>query len=127
MTLAISTAHRAERNSASIALADAKTGSASLRIYDTEGGMLLAVRRLAKPCGSIDASGRIVLQAGGLNDLVQVSGAAGWATWCDGDDVPIAAGAVTDAAGAGPFKLAGSAGTALYAGGLVLLGDTLIG
>lgn len=125
--LAISTAHRAARNAASIALADAKTEAAQVLIYTADGGTLLAVRRLAKPCGTINGDGRIVLQAAVANDLVLASGSATWAAWCDGDGVPIAAGAVTDEAGEGPFKLGGTVGTALYAGGVVVLGSSLLG
>ena len=54
-------AHRAARNAASIALADTGAGVASIRLYDAEGGTLLAVRLLAKPCGAVNVGGRIEL------------------------------------------------------------------
>lgn len=116
----ISTAHRTVRNQATLDLANAGAGASSLRFYAAEGGALLATRTLAAPCGII-VDGRISLQPAPTLELVQVSGSITWATWCDGDGVAIAWGAVTDAAGVGPFRLAGTAGTAVYAGGIVTI------
>lgn len=122
MTLAITTAHRAARNAASIALADAGAGNSSIKLYTAEAGTLLAVRTLDKPCGSIvPATGRIALAGSASADLVLVSGITTWAAWCDGDGNVIASGAVTDGSGPGPFKLKGSSGTQLYEGGVVPL------
>ena len=123
----ISREHRIVRNAASIAIADAVAGASSVRVYDAQGGAMLGARTLAKPCGSITPEGRISLLSAAAQDLVQVTGAAAWAEWCDGSGTPIAWGAVTDEAGAGPFKLAGTAGTMLYAGGAVLLAGALLG
>jgi len=120
-TLTVTTAHRAARNQASIDLADAGAEAACIRLYSAAGGALLAVRRLAAPCGTLTAEGRIALQSAAANDLVLATGAATWAEWCSGDGAAIAAGAVTDAAGDGPFKLAGASGAMIYEGGLVLL------
>ena len=39
----------------------------------------------------------------------------------------MAAGTVTDQAGAGDFKLAGTSGTTIYQGGRVLLDDVILG
>ena len=125
--MTISVAHRAVRNAASIALADAVAGASSGRFYAAQGGALLGQRTLATPCGSINTEGRIVLIAAAAQDLVQVSGAATWAAWCDGAGTPIFWGLVTDEAGAGPFKLRGTSGTMLYAGGAVLLTGALLG
>lgn len=126
MSLAITTAHRAARNAASIAIADAGPGPSSVKLYTADGGTLLGSRTLAKPCGVITADGRIALQAAAVQDLVVASGAASWATWCDGGGAAIAAGAVTDEAGAGPFKLKGSTGTNVYEGGVVALDSTAL-
>ena len=123
----ISRDHRAARNGASISIADAVAGASSVRLYDAQGGLLLGVRTLAKPCGAITPEGRISLLSATAQDLVQVTGSAAWAEWCDGGGTPIAWGAVTDEAGAGPFKLAGTSGTMLYAGGAVLLAGALLG
>lgn len=117
----ITTAHRAARNQASLDLANTGTGPSSIKLYDGQGGALLAQRNLADPCGEITPEGRINLLPASTTELVQTTGAVAWAQWCDGDGVAIASGAVTDAAGAGPFKLAGTMGTMVYAGGVVAL------
>lgn len=69
--LAPTTAHRAARNAASIAMADTGAGVASIKLYAASGGTLLAVRQLAKPCGSVNAAGRIAL-AQAVADVVFV-------------------------------------------------------
>lgn len=136
-------AHRAARNAASIALADAGAGNASIKIYTFDGGTLLAVRALAKPCGAVrEADGRIALAQASADDLVLATGAATYATWCDASGTLIASGSVTDADGAtgapgsttpapggvGAFVLDGTGGgTQLYEGGIVRLTTALIG
>ena len=127
MTQLINTpSHRAARNAATIATADAGPGPSSIKLYTAEGGTLLGTRTLAKPCGAITAEGRIALLGAGVQDLVVASGTATWAEWCDGAGAPIAAGGVTDEAGAGPFKLKGATGTAVYEGGVVALDSTAL-
>ena len=123
MTISISTAHRAARNQASITLAGA---TSTLRFYTAEGGTLLATRTLADPAGTVNAQGRIVLSASAA-DLVAETGSVGWAEWCDSAGAVMAAGTVTDQAGAGDFKLAGTSGTTVYQGGRVLLDDVILG
>lgn len=113
--------HRAARNQASIDVASAGAGAPSVKLYTAEGGTYLGQRTLASPCGTITTGGRISLLTAPGNDLVVASGSVGWAVWCDGDGEPVGAGAVTDEAGAGPFKLGGTSGTMIYAGGIVLL------
>lgn len=137
-------AHRAARNAASIALADEGVGNASVRLYTTDGGTLLAIRTLAKPCGIVRSSdGRIELAAhSDSTDVAASTGPVTWAEWCDGSGTAISAGRVTDEAGnitdgdglvvpdpdgLGPFVLGGTSGTQVYAGGLVLLNAALIG
>lgn len=136
-------AHRAARNAASIALADAGAGPSSIRLYTAPGGTLLAVRSLAKPCGTVrPADGRIALAQADTTEVALTTGAARWATWCDGSGTAISGGRVTDIdgnytdagalepdpAGVGEFVLGGGApGTMVYAGGLVLLYAGLIG
>ena len=123
MTISISTAHRAARNQASITLAGA---TSTLRFYTAEGGTLLATRTLADPAGTVNAQGRIVLSASAA-DLVAETGSVGWAEWCDSAGAVMAAGTVTDQAGSGDFKLAGTSGTTVYQGGRVLLDDVILG
>lgn len=121
MSLAITATHRAVRNQASITLADAGPDPSSIKLYTADGGTLLGTRTLDKPCGTINAEGRIALQGAAGVDLVAASGEVTWATWCDGSGTAIAAGAVTDEAGAGPFKIKGTLGTLVYEGGVVAL------
>lgn len=122
----ISTEHRAVRNQASIDIASAGVGPSHIKFYTAQGGTLLAQRTLARPCGVITPEGRIRLLAAAENDLVAVSGQVGWAEWCNGDGVPVGADAVTDENGAGPFKLEGTVGTMIYAGGVVALKTTAL-
>ena len=122
----ITTAHRAARNAATIAIADAGAGNSSIKLYTAEGGTLLGTRTLAKPCGVINGAGRIVLQLSAAQEMVAADGIATWAEWCDGDGDPIATGAVTDETGAGPWVLEGAAGTQVYAGGVLGLSVTAL-
>ncbi|TAN12908.1 MAG: hypothetical protein EPN34_03015 [Burkholderiaceae bacterium] len=133
---------RAARNAASIKLADTGAGASSIKLYTAPGDTLLAVRVLARPCGSVDAAGRIQLAQAATDDLVLADGGASYGEWCDADGAPIASGHVTDAAGnytdadgavvphpdgVGPFVVSGTAGTRLYAGGVLRLATALIG
>ena len=122
----ITTAHRAARNAATVATADAGAGNSSIKLYTAEGGTLLGTRTLAKPCGVINGAGRIVLQLSAAQEMVAADGTATWAEWCDGDGDPIATGAVTDETGAGPWVLEGAAGTQVYAGGVIGLSATAL-
>lgn len=122
----ITTAHRAARNATTVATADAGAGNSSIKLYTAEGGTLLGTRTLAKPCGVITAEGRIVLQLSAAQEMVAADGIATWAEWCNGDGTPIAMGAVTDEAGAGPWILEGTAGTQVYAGGVIGLSATAL-
>ena len=118
--IAVTTAHRAARNQASIDLAGVG-GASTIKLYTEQGGTLLAVRTLAEPCGTITAEGRIQLLPAAVNDLVAATGTPTWAEWCDGAGVAIAGGAVTDEAGAGPFRLEGTGTMIIYEGGVVTL------
>ena len=127
--MTISTAHRAARNAASIAMADAGAGPSSVKIYTEQGGVLLAVCRLAKPCGTINAQGRIALQQAAQQDLVLATGTPSWGEWCDGNGAPIFGAAVTDAWGPGPFQIKGTpegGPFVIYAGGVVPLSETAL-
>ena len=120
--MSISRDHRAARNAASIALADAGSGASCIKVYDAPGGTLLGIRQLAKPCGTITAEGRIQLLSAAVNDLVTAEGVPGWAEWCDGTGVPIWGAEVTNEAGAGPFKLQGTGeNMTVYPGGVLAL------
>lgn len=140
--LTLTPAARAARNAATIAQADAGTANSAVHLYTAQAGTLLAVRQLAKPCATLrQDDGRIQLQASATNDLVIASGPATWAEWLAGDGTVLATGPVTDETGAisdgiggtlpsggiGPWVLAGTSGTQLFEGGLVLLSTGLIG
>lgn len=134
---------RALRNAATIAQADSGEGNSRVHLYSAQGGSLVAVRQLAKPCGTVRLDdGRIQLAADPLaNDLVIVTGPATWGEWLAGDGTVVASGPVTDSNGnvsdgsggvvptgdVGPWVLSGTNGTQLYAGGVVLLSAGLVG
>ena len=122
----ITTAHRAARNAATISTADEGSGNSSIKLYTAEGGTLLGTRTLAKPCGTINGAGRIVLQLSAAQEMVAADGTATWAEWCDGDGTPIASGIVTDETGSGPWILEGTAGTQVYSGGVIGLSATAL-
>lgn len=140
--LTLTLAARAARNAASIAQADAGASNSAVHLYTAQAGALVAVRQLAKPCGTVRSEdGRIALAAGPVNDLVAVTGVVTWAEWVASDGAVLATGPVTDEDGnvsdgvggtlpsgdIGPWVLAGTSGTQLYEGGLVLLAVGLIG
>lgn len=84
----------------------------------------LAVLVLASPCGEI-VDGKLVLaQADPEGDLIAANGFAVAALWYSYDNELLASGAVTDEAGAGPFRVSGSEGTRMLAGGRAILGLT---
>ncbi|WP_287804161.1 hypothetical protein [Diaphorobacter sp.] len=141
--LTLTQSARAARNAGSIAQADAGAGNSAIKLYTAQGGTLLAVRQLAKPCGTVrPADGRIQLTADTANDVVAATGVAAWGEWVAADGTTVlAAGPVTDEDGnvsdgvggltptgdVGPWVLQGTTGTLLYEGGLVLLNTGLIG
>jgi len=102
---------------------------------------LLAVLSLGQPCALVrDSDGRIQLLPAQDASLVLHTGMATWGAWCAGDGAALytgavtdengmqgAAGALVDSGGVGPWVLAGTPGTQLYAGGIVALHTALIG
>lgn len=140
--LTLTLAARAARNAATISQADAGASNSAVHLYTAQAGTLLAVRLLAKPCGTVRVDdGRISLAASTVNDLVGATGPATWGEWVAGDGAVLAAGPVTDeggnisdgtggtlsSGGIGPWVLAGTNGTQLYEGGLVLLNVGIVG
>jgi hypothetical protein len=130
MTLEISTAHKSARSAASVAFADTGVANSKLRLYasaDWTGTPLVEII-LKKPCGTVNGSGLIVLeQATAGGDLIASTGAALTGDWINGDGDLVARGTVSDSAGTGDFKLQGTSGTTLYAGGSAILGTTALG
>ena len=140
--LSLTPAARAARNAALLSRADAgSSAAATVALYSAAGGTLLGTRTLAKPCGNVNAAGRIELAADtAVTDLVLATGAATWATWVAADGVVLGEGQVTDTTGfagavgaatdtgdIGPWVLAGTSGTQLYEGGIVALTSAVLG
>ena len=129
MTLEISLEHQTARTAASLAFASNGTGGGKVSFYassDYTGTPLVEVL-LADPPGEI-VDGLIVLaQAEPTGDLIAVSGSAASAVWSNAAGEMVARGLVTDETGVGPFKVQGTTGTALYAGGRMVLGVTALG
>ena len=122
----IPAAHALVRLQATLAYADAGSDASRIALYDAA-EQLLVTLTLTKPCGLITADGSLLLtQASGGGDMILVSGQATTGVWMTGDGKLIARGLVTDEAGQGHFKLLGSTGTQLYAGGKAILGETRI-
>ncbi len=134
MTLAISAAHNNARLQGTVAFADTGAQNSRIRLYATArpatGGDALATPlveiTLAKPCGVIDAGVLTLIQADAGGDLIAETGTALWARWVNGDEMHVADGSASDAAGDGDFKVSGTTGTILYAGARALLGNSTL-
>lgn len=118
-----------------LAKADLTTSPSTIDIYattkpatpgDAAGGSPLVTIVLTDPCGSVVSGVLSLTQADSTGDLISSSGVAVWARWKAGDGSPLADGMVTDSAGAGPFKMGGTTGTNLYAGGRAVLGSVAL-
>ena len=125
-TFEISAAHALGRLQATLAFADSGPEASRIALYDaTE--QLLVTLTLTKPCGQIAEGGYLLLtQANGNGDMILASGQATTGVWSTSDGKLIGRGQVSDEAGQGHFKLLGSTGTQLYAGGKAILGETQI-
>ena len=126
MTLAITTAHQAARNAATIALADGGPGYSTLRLYDGA-SVYLGACALAKPCAEVQPDGTLMLLPNIEPEIAVASGVAASLEWRDGAGVAIATGTVTELGGGGDFELVGASGTQIYAGAQVLLQAVVIG
>jgi hypothetical protein len=112
--------------------ADLGTGNSTILLYSTtqplpgaaEAADPLVTITLAKPCGSLISNLLVLEQDAPAGDLIVNTGAALWGRWINGNGDWMADGDVTDESGAGDFKVVGTAGTTLYAGGKAILGDT---
>lgn len=123
MTLAVSTAHNNARLAATVTFADTGTANSRIHLYDA-GDVLLVTMTLAKPCGAIVADKLVLEQLYLVGDLIETTGTAVSGVWVNGDDDVVAEGTVSDDAGSGDFKVGGTSGTTLYAGGRAILGTT---
>lgn len=122
----ISAAHAQARLQATLAFADSGPEASRIALYDaTE--QLLVILTLTKPCGQITEGGYLLLtQASGSGDMILVSGLAVTGVWTTSDGKLVGRGKVADEAGQGHFKLLGTTGAQLYAGGKAILGETRI-
>lgn len=122
----ISAAHALARLQATLSFADSGPEASHIALYDAA-EQLLVTLTLTKPCGQITEGGSLLLtQASGSGDLILASGLAATGIWSTSDGKLIGRGQVTDEVGQGHFKLLGSTGTQLYAGGKAILGETRI-
>lgn len=122
----ISAAHALTRLQATLAFADSGPTGSTINLYGAA-EQLLVTLTLTKPCGQITEAGYLLLtQASGSGDMILTSGEATTGVWSTSDGKLIGRGQVTDEAGQGHFKLLGSTGTQLYAGGKAILGETRI-
>lgn len=123
--MTLSTAHRDARRQATIDFADIGASNSRIEFYNVA-DTLLATITLAKPCGSVVSHAIVLEQDDPLADNVVVTGTATYANWLNGNDVLVASGAVTNDAGDGPFRVAGTSSGILFAGGLAILGTTAL-
>lgn len=122
----ISAAHALTRLHATLAFADSGPEASRIALYDAA-EQLLVTLTLTKPCGQITEGGYLLLtQANGGGDMIIASGQAAIGVWSTSDGKLIGRGLVTDEVDQGHFKLLGSTGTQLYAGGKAILGETRI-
>lgn len=122
----ISAAHALARLQATASFADSGPAASTIALYDAA-EQLLVTLTLTKPCGQTTEEGYLVLtQASGTGDMILTSGQAAIGVWSTSDGKLVGRGLVTDEAGQGHFKLLGSTGTQLYAGGKAILGETRI-
>lgn len=122
---------------ATAARSDVGTGNARVRIYldmpaDFLGsrGVQQAEVVLARPSATV-VNGTLVLHVrDAAGAMVMATGIPRWADWHAADGALLAGGEVSDADHAGPWRVAGGetpegeTSPMLYAGGLVLLGET---
>jgi len=134
MTMGISAAHNDFRLAGSIAFADSAPTPSKIQFYIAEhptlGGTPAEVPPLeivlAVPCGAVINHVLVLDQASSTGDLIMATATVVWARWVSGDGALVADGTVTDSAGNGDFKLAGTAGTMLYAGARAILGTSTL-
>lgn len=114
---------------------DTGAGHCSIEIYDTtrpplgdaESATPLAVVTLAKPCGTVASGALTLLPADADGALIALSSEATWGRLRNAAGTVAGDGDVSDSAGAAPFRVAGTAGTLLYAGARVFLGTVALG
>ncbi|MGP1680773.1 MAG: hypothetical protein ACTS8S_00395 [Giesbergeria sp.] len=125
MTLAVSTEHNNYLLNATVAFADTGPENSRIRLYDAADTLLVTLV-LAKPCGEVLADALVLDQEDPAGDLITAQGSVVTGVWLNGEDTVVATGTVSDEAGSGDFKVTGTTGTLLYAGGRAILGVTAL-
>lgn len=123
-------AHNEARLAATLAFANAGAGNSTIEFYASDypsTASLVAVAVLSKPCGVVAGGVLVLAQDAAEGDLVTATGAVSWGRWKNGSAEIVIDADVSDNTGTGFFKIAGTSGTLLYAGGSLLLGTTAIG
>lgn len=138
--MVVGTEHAMAQLAASLAFADAGAEPSRILLYAdaaaaagaAPAGEPLAEIVLSKPCGTI-ADGKLTLHpADPAGAMVLANGTPRAAHWVSGEGRLVGAGTVTDMAHEGDFRIGGATtapgddSPALYAGGLVLLGDVVL-
>lgn len=123
---------------ATIVLADTGVGNARVRLYTTDrpddlGGATDTPQSeivLAKPCATLVGGVMVLHPLNGDGAMVLLTGLPRWGELVSAAGVIVTDGSVTDLDGDGDFRVAGGetpegeTSPLLYAGGLVLLGET---
>lgn len=134
-TLDLVTPAREAMLTALVAWLDAGAGNCRIDVYNTDRPGLaaeeladpMAAVQLAKPCGAVVAGLLVLTPADSEGALIALSGDAAWGRLINAAGAVAGDGNVTDSAGAGPFKVSGTAGTVLYAGARLFLGTVALG
>lgn len=131
-TLGILAPHNNYRLLGTVAYADLGANPSKIQLFSTAkpaigaaaGGSPLVEMILAKPCGTIVSNKLRLVQADLTGDMIMTSGTAVWGRWLNGNGDLVGDGDLSDDAGTGFFRIAGTAGTILYAGARAILGVT---
>jgi hypothetical protein len=134
MTVAITTAANNGRLSGLIAFADTGAANARIRYYSTTqpalggapGGAAIVEITLTKPCGAVVDNKLVLTQLNAEGDLIALDAAAVWGRMVNGNGDTVLDGDVSDETGDGFFKVGGTDGTMLRAGGRFILDGTEI-
>lgn len=132
MTVALTLAANNARLAGLIAFADSGAAHARIRYYGTTqpslggapGAAHIVEITLTKPCGAVVDNKLVLTQENPEGDLIALDATAVWGRLVNGGGDTVLDGDVTDEAGAGFFKVGGTDGTMLRAGGRFILDGT---
>lgn len=134
MTVVLSVAANDARLAGLLEFADAGVAASRIKFYATPqpslgaapGAGAIATVVLAKPCGVVGSHKLVLQQSNPAGDLIAANGEVLWGRWENGDGAIVVDGDASDESGTGFFKIEGTDGTALRAGGRLTLGNTEI-